>query len=241
MTGVLVGVLAFVAVVLAVPRHPELGVLASAEIAQTEPAAERALLRRWRLPCAVLAGLVGPTVLGGPLGWALAPAGAGVVWWAAGRIRDPALVKAERRAARELPHLVMLTAAALAAGTAPARALTLAAAALPGPAADRVLPVLSRLDVGAPPIAVWETLARDPVLGPLGRTLARAAETGAPVADAVAALAADLADGARAEVEDRARSVGVRAALPLGLCLLPSFILLGIVPVVAALMTTLAS
>ena len=44
---------------------------------------------------------------------------------------------------------------------------------------------------------------------------------------------------ARAEVEDRARRVGVRAAVPLGLCLLPSFVVLGIVPLAAALLADL--
>jgi hypothetical protein len=33
--------------------------------------------------------------------------------------------------------------------------------------------------------------------------------------------------------------VGVKAAVPLGLCLLPAFVLIGIVPVVAGLLTTL--
>jgi len=34
--------------------------------------------------------------------------------------------------------------------------------------------------------------------------------------------------------------VGVRAAVPLGLCLLPAFLLIGIVPVVAGLVADLA-
>jgi hypothetical protein len=41
-------------------------------------------------------------------------------------------------------------------------------------------------------------------------------------------------------VEERARTVGVRAALPLGLCLLPSFLLLGIVPLVVGLLSELS-
>ena len=40
--------------------------------------------------------------------------------------------------------------------------------------------------------------------------------------------------------EERARSVGVKAAVPLGLCLLPSFVLLGIVPLAVSLMQSLA-
>ena len=56
---------------------------------------------------------------------------------------------------------------------------------------------------------------------------------------AVGRLAEALAEAARGEVEDRARAVGVKAALPLGLCLLPAFVLLGIVPVVAGMLATL--
>jgi hypothetical protein len=59
------------------------------------------------------------------------------------------------------------------------------------------------------------------------------------VARAVERLADDLAASARAEVEDRARAVGVRAAVPLGVCLLPSFLLLGIVPLVVGLVSGL--
>ncbi len=43
----------------------------------------------------------------------------------------------------------------------------------------------------------------------------------------------------RAEIEDLARTVGVRAALPLGVCLLPAFLLIGIVPVVVASLAAL--
>jgi pilus assembly protein TadC len=60
------------------------------------------------------------------------------------------------------------------------------------------------------------------------------------VTRAVERLADELARSARAEVEDRARAVGVKAALPLGLCLLPAFLLLGIAPLVAGLLGALA-
>jgi hypothetical protein len=59
------------------------------------------------------------------------------------------------------------------------------------------------------------------------------------VAAVVERLADDLAETGRAEVEQRARTVGVRAAVPLGLCLLPAFLLLGIVPLVASLVSGL--
>jgi pilus assembly protein TadC len=55
----------------------------------------------------------------------------------------------------------------------------------------------------------------------------------------VARLADELAAEARMAIEDQARSVGIKAAVPLGLCLLPAFLLVGIVPVVAAAITAL--
>ena len=70
--------------------------------------------------------------------------------------------------------------------------------------------------------------------------MVRAQRSGAPVTDEVARLAGELDGRARARVEDRARAVGVKAAVPLGVCLLPSFLLIGIVPLVAGLLRSLS-
>jgi pilus assembly protein TadC len=70
--------------------------------------------------------------------------------------------------------------------------------------------------------------------------MARAQRSGAPVVAAVERLSDELARRSRAEVEDRARAVGVRAAVPLGVCLLPAFLLLGIVPLVVGLARSIA-
>ena len=93
--------------------------------------------------------------------------------------------------------------------------------------------------MGAPAAEVWSDLAGDPALGPLGRALARSESSGSSVADTVARLSEDLGRDQRAEVKDLARSVGVKAALPLGVCLLPAFLLVGIVPVVVASLAAL--
>jgi Flp pilus assembly protein TadB len=84
------------------------------------------------------------------------------------------------------------------------------------------------------PGPVWRDLAAHPQLGPLGRAVGRAHETGAAMGDAVHRLAVELREREQAEVEARARSIEVRAAAPLGLCLLPAFMVLGVVPMVAA-------
>ena len=115
----------------------------------------------------------------------------------------------------DLPVLVLLLATTLRAGAPPGEAVRRACAALPGAAADRLVPVTDRLALGGDQ------------------------RSGAPVATTVQRLADELAVSARADVEDRARAVGVKAAVPLGVCLLPSFLLLGIVPMVAGLVSGL--
>ncbi|MCU1692975.1 MAG: hypothetical protein JWM64_2066, partial [Frankiales bacterium] len=52
---------------------------------------------------------------------------------------------------------------------------------------------------------------------------------------AVARLAAEARASATARAEQRARRAGVLAVAPLGLCFLPAFVLLGVVPVVVGL------
>ena len=132
-----------------------------------------------------------------------------------------------------------LLAAALAAGAAPASAAQAVADALPGPGGARLGRAAARLRLGADPVAVWQGLADEPALAPLGRALARGQSSGSSVVVSVRRLGDELARAARADAEDRARRVGVKAAVPLGACLLPSFLLIGIVPLVGGLLTSL--
>lgn len=205
--------------------------------------APRGDLRRHRVLAALGAVVAGATLgrdLLGPVAGPLAGLVAAVVVWSVvGRGESSAQRRDADRARVDLPHLVGLVADALRAGTDPATAVRQAAAALPGPAAGRLLARTHALGLGADPVEVWRDLAQDPALGPLGRALARAHDSGTPVAEVVTQLAAQLAAMRRAGVEDRARRVGVKAAVPLGLCLLPSFVVLGIVPLAASLLADL--
>ncbi|MCX6400632.1 MAG: type II secretion system F family protein [Propionibacteriales bacterium] len=193
------------------------------------------LLRRGRWAWSLLSGAGAAIVLGGPLAL---PVGAGAavgVWVVAGRLEAPAARRRREEVRRDLPHVVTLLAAALRSGLAPTEAIVLVCRALPGAAADRLAPIAARLQLGSNAGDLWAALGADPELGPLGRTLARAHRTGAPVVAAVERLGDELARRGRSAVEDRARAVGVRAAVPLGVCLLPSFLLLGIVPLAVSL------
>ncbi|MCR6029834.1 type II secretion system protein [Nocardioides sp. zg-579] len=199
-------------------------------------AVEAGWMRRQRPALALLTGASAYLFVGGPAAPVAAVAAAVGAWVALGRAEPPQARRRREAVRRELPHVVTLLATALRAGSAPGEAVDLVCRALPGPAADRLAPAAARLALGVDPATVWSGLGGDAELAPLGRALARAHATGAPVVAAVERLADELAARARAEVEDRARTVGVRAAVPLGLCLLPAFLLVGIVPLVAGLL-----
>lgn len=216
-------------------RGTTLGVAAAVVAA---PVGDAGLLHRWRLLWALLAGAGGASFVSGPLGLVVGLVVAVVAWVAIGRTDPPGLRRRRGACARQLPLLVDLFGIALAAGAAPANALGAARAALPGPAADRLAEVQAQLALGVDPEPVWGALVADPALAPLGRAMARAQASGASVATIITRLSDDLARAGRAEVEGRARAVGVRAAIPLGVCLLPAFLLLGVVPVVASLLAS---
>jgi pilus assembly protein TadC len=93
------------------------------------------------------------------------------------------------------------------------------------------------LALGAEPATAWSDsgLQGDQRLDALRRLARRSAASGAALAQGVA----DLADQSRLDAGDAARAAAERAAVliagPLGLCYLPAFLCLGIVPVVAGL------
>lgn len=198
---------------------------------------EQALLRRLRAPLVCLSVVAGWTVLGGWVG-----IGAGLVaglvgWRVLGRVESPAVTRRRESLERDLPMAVYLLGAALGAGASPVTAVLAVAEAMPGPIAEEFRTTHHRLLLGLDPAEVWSTVQGP--LRPLGRTMVRAHESGASVRAAVEGLSEDLRVGARTRLETLARSVEVRAAAPLGLCFLPAFVLLGVVPMTVGIFSSL--
>ena len=172
-------------------------------------------------------------VVPGAPGVVMAVVAAAVVWWRSRRWESGAVRRRRERLEAELPHVVDLMTAALGAGAAPTTALALVAEVVDEPMGEELRRWTTRLDLGTDPVTVWAAMAHHPQLGRLGVALHRSAESGAPVAAALLRLSEDLRSRRRAAVEERVRQVEVRAAVPLGICLLPSFVLIGVVPLVA--------
>lgn len=202
--------------------------------------ADRGLLFRLRWILSALAFAAGWTVLGGVPGLLAGPAAGWICYRTLARAEGPAARRRRQELARDLPVGVDLLAATVAAGGAVEQGLVLVATTLPGALAEELLRIHHRLALGADPVVVWRQVAARSgaaaQLAPLGRAMARTHESGAPVAESILALGQELRDRARFEIEARAKSVDVKSAGPLGVCLLPAFVLVGIVPLVAGLL-----
>jgi len=194
-------------------------------------------LLRWAGTAGVGLGVL--FFVGGTVGLGAAAVAAAACWWLTGRLEPPSVRRRRERLAAAVPHAVDLMAACLSAGLSPAAAVEQIAAAVDEPLAAELAGISARLRMGVDPATVWRELARHPQLGGVGRTVSRAVESGASVAEAMLRLADDLRRLNRAAVESRARAVGVKAALPLGVCLLPAFVLVGVVPLVAGSLAVL--
>ncbi|WP_072813624.1 type II secretion system F family protein [Rhodococcus zopfii] len=142
-------------------------------------------------------------------------------------------------AAEQDPHAVPasfdLLAACLRAGLPTATAARAVAESAPPVLADALRRGADRLQLGADPAEAWRALGDDDLLEAFSRAARRSAKSGAPLSGIVA----ELAERRRAEVEDQAAAAieraGVLVSGPLGLCFLPAFVCLGIVPVVIGL------
>lgn len=165
----------------------------------------------------------------GPLAAALAcPAAWAMLTWLRARpVRpppDPAL-----------PLALDLVAAALRGGRPLAEALALGAPAARPDVCAILLRIGGLLRLGAEPKVAWSAAARDGPLAPVVPVAVRSADSGTKIAAAFERLAADLRAEHCAACAARAHRAGVMAMAPLAACFLPSFVCLGVVPVVVGI------
>lgn len=134
--------------------------------------------------------------------------------------------------------LLDLTAAVLRAGVGIEGALRRLAVDVPG--AESLDRVHRALALGQEWEDAWRGVAHAPELKRFGEHLAFAYSTGAPTAELLELTAVQERARRRQRIDEQAARLGVQMVLPLGLCFLPAFILLGVIPVVLGLMQELA-
>lgn len=105
-----------------------------------------------------------------------------------------------------------------------------------GEVAERFREAAAILADTADPVLAWTALRQDPATEPVGTAALRSSRTGAPLAEAVSRAAQATRAAAQQAAQGQVRAVAVKAAAPLGLCFLPAFVLIGIVPTALGLL-----
>jgi pilus assembly protein TadC len=132
-----------------------------------------------------------------------------------------------------------LFAACLAAGMAVSTAAAAVTPSAPPALASLLRRAAELLALGADPATAWATgdvaARKDKNAEALLRLARRSAASGSALADGVAELAAQTRHDAATSADAVAERASVLVAGPLGLCYLPAFLCLGVIPVVAGL------
>jgi len=162
-------------------------------------------------------------------------AGAGLPVAAAAALRRAATTGTGQADRAALAAAWELLAVCLHAGMPVAVAAATAAAPLTGDVGMRLRRVAGLLELGAEPGAAWDAAAQHPELAVFARAAARSAGTGAALAQVAHNESKRIRSGLIDAAEARAQRAAVHITGPLGLCFLPSFLVLGIAPVVIGL------
>ncbi len=128
-----------------------------------------------------------------------------------------------------------LLAACLRAGLPVATAAEAVSRSAPQPLSKSLRRAADLLALGADPATAWETAASDAATESLARMARRSARSGSSLAGSMTELATDSRTDAEHLAAASAERAGVLISGPLGLCFLPAFICLGIIPIVVGL------
>ncbi|MGW1172810.1 type II secretion system F family protein [Kitasatospora sp. NPDC002543] len=195
--------------------------------------------RRRRVVTAAAAGLGVAVLLGGGSGLAVGVLLAvGVHRWSAGARTpaDRAEAREEELLVRQLPLGAELLAACLGSAALPSEAVSAVGRSVGAPLGPRLVAIGAELALGAPPELCWRRLGEQhPSLAPLARCLERSSLGGVPAAGPLIGLAQGQRAAAARAAHARVRRAAVLATAPLGLCFLPAFVLIGVVPVVVGI------
>jgi pilus assembly protein TadC len=196
------------------------------------------LLRRVLLSLACALGLtLAAAGIDGWLGrviWFAVPAVAATGVLVLGWIEPRSARRRRQQLIMEVPQALELMATCLGAGLPTRTACAAVVRTFEGAVADDLGQVLALQQLGVPDAAAWRTLHDHPQLGLAAADLARSVESGTSMVDGLSHQAAAAREARRSELQVRARTVGVRSVLPLMMCFIPSFLLLGIVPAVVS-------
>lgn len=230
--------------VAAVTRPRGLNRLRATGSAWTPPTWARGRRDSWPLRQRLGFGVAGVGLAGLAAGLPLiavppvAVVGGALVAIAVGRVES---FTSRRRAAdisAALPQACDLLAACLDAGQPLRGAARIVGENIGGALGEELSRVAAHTTLGVSDHQAWRSMTH-PALERIGRDLAHASEHGTVSAAHLRMHAVDATARAQSAREELARRVGVKSVLPLMVCFLPAFMLLGIVPIVGGFVDAL--
>lgn len=150
--------------------------------------------------------------------------------------------KAEKRRQEQLreqlPATLELLASCLSAGAPISQAMSEVAEVSPSATAELLRSYRRNLDVGRSQGQSWRFIATEPVWEPVANDIAALVSSGSAVTKLLLSHAGDARAELASELESEAKTLSVKSVLPLMSCFLPSFILVGVVPIIAGVISS---
>lgn len=182
-----------------------------------------------------LGGISTAVLIGGATGMAVGAIVTAAGGWAIRRTRRPRAPTVDVATKLRLAGTLDLLAACLRAGLPVSSALDAVSSTAPADASAALRSTAGLLALGSRPGEAWAPVQAVPGLGELAAAAIRTSRSGAAFATAAGDLAGRFRDELATTAEERAERAGVALALPVGLCFLPAFFCLGVLPVVLGL------
>lgn len=172
----------------------------------------------------------------GPVGSAFGLIGAIGTCLALGHLETGASRIRRQRLLRQQPLALTFLAASLRAG-APLRVATAEVGDVSPPETSEFLAgINARVSVGVTEAEAWLSAQGDDAWGEIAKDVARAASNGTMLANLLDTHAGDARERFSILRQTAAKKVGVKVAMPMMCCFLPSFICVGVAPIVASLL-----
>ena len=177
--------------------------------------------------------------------WAVGVAGGVAAWYLLPPLLQRLTTDAEARRTAQLtaqaPLVTELLATCVQSGATLPDALGAVAEAVPSPAAETLGRAARAAELGADAESIAALLGDSglPAWAALAAAVSRSGRTGGSLARLLVGEAERARVAWLSAAQVRARSVSVRTVIPLALCFLPAFIVLGVVPIIAGFLTGL--
>lgn len=145
------------------------------------------------------------------------------------RLRRAPADEVERTA--EVSRVCLLLAVCLEAGRPTRSALRVVTDVVTGAPHEALTGVLRQIDLGIDEGVAWSSLTAQAPYRGMARDLARSVHSGVALATLLRQHAVEARRSALSAAQVRARQTGVSGVVPLVICFLPAFVLLGVVPI----------